>query len=374
MAKFDLSLKINPVKLIRLLFEPELFFPDQLLKQKFNFSSLYKPYYFNWGRSALYYLFRSLPYRKIVFPAFTCPTLTEAAEKANKKVILTEIDLNTFNLDLEKIPRQTECLTAVHTFGNPLDIEKIRKKAGKNIFIVEDCAHALFSRIKGNFCGRKGEAVLFSLYKQVPNLNGALLLTKKRMPLIKRTKTKALISLKRLIIKLDGPHQRLLDWKKKQYLAVIEKQEINNSCPHPLIYRLFNSGFSDLEKEIKKRRKTAVWYYQQINKSPYLIAQQPESRAELSYYQFPVRLKPELSEFREQIVRELRKNNIFIDRLWYQAPIVQKKYRQFWKNCPNALLLARTIVNLPISGSYSQEDVAFLFRRINKVIKKITKQ
>jgi len=366
MSKFDLIEKIRPVELLCLFKKSKHLLPFELIQPKLGLSLSWQPSYFNWGRNALYYLFKSLPYKEITFPAFTCPTLIKAAEQAGKKVILTEVDLKTFNIDINKIPSKTKCLVVVHTFGNPVEIIKIKEKF-KEIFIIEDCAHALFSKVKNNFAGSQGDAILFSLYKQIANLNGCLLLTKRKIGQ-NQEQEGSFKYLKRLIIKLSGPHQYYLDFKRKQYLPVIEEQKTNCQMPSDLTFSLFEKGFKKLEKEVEERRKVVQFYYQQLKGYEFLKIQESPLDANPSYYQFAVRLIPRIASYRDKIVFSLRKKNIIIDRLWYEAPIVQKKYELFQKKCPQALILAKTVINLPIYSFYTKADVNYLFSQVQKVI------
>lgn len=368
MSKYDLVLKINPLDLITELKNEDIKLPHELLQRKLEIKSQWKANYFSWGRNGLYYLFKNLSYKKITFPAFTCPTLVEAAEKAGKIVVLTEIDLETFNLDIDKISNDTQCLFVVHTFGNPINILKIRKKISKNVFVIEDCAHGLFSRIGEKFVGTQGNIIFFSLYKQIPNINGALILAKEK--LFDYQPIEGILKHgKRILIKTEGWHQRGLDLLKPSYLPKIQKQKITNFQPNRLVNFLFNKGFFRLEKEVQLRNRVAKWYDQIFKNSNFFIPQRIEKDNTSSYYQFAIRLKPEFRHLREKIVFNLRKKGIFADRLWYQAPITQKKYHSYQEQCPNALLLAKTIINLPIYSWYTKEDIKFLFNKLNIVIK-----
>ncbi len=367
MSKFDLNLKIKPQALWEEILKKDSVLPHHHLQKIIKFNSYLKPNYFNWGRNALYYLFKSLPYTTITFPAFTCPTLIEAAEKAGKKVVLTEINLDTFNLDIDKIPASTKCLVVVHTFGNPVDIRKIRRKSGFKIFIIEDCAHAIFSQIKGKYMGSQGDVVLFSLYKQIANLNGALLLSKTKL-MTEQAEEGVLKYWWRLIIKTEGFHQWFLDLKRSKYLPKIEKQKLADFKPSHLVFYLFNKGLKELELEIRGRRRVSRWYQNQVDESEFFQAQQPEKNSLSSYYQFALRLDPSLAKDRDKIVLKLRKKGIIIDRLWYQAPIAQGKYQKFQKNCPQALLLTQTVVNLPIYSFYTSADTQLLFQKLNQAI------
>lgn len=367
MAKFDLNLKINPADLLLELRGERAAPPDEILRRNLKISKKLKENYFNWGRNTLYHLFSSLPCKKITFPAFTCPTLIWAAEKAGKKVILAEIDLNTFNLDIEKIPLKTKCLVAVHTFGNPVDISKIKKRLGDKAFIIEDCAHAIFSKQAGKYVGCQGDAILFSFYKQIANINGALLFSKKKL-IETQSEEGVLKHARRLIIKTNGWHQKLLDLKRRSYLPKIERQRWTDFKPSHLTFFLFSSGLKKLKKEVGKRQKTAFWYQKRAEKSRFFYPQIAEKKDRPSFYQFALRLEPQLAGKREEIVMALRKKDVIIDRLWHQAPIAMERYKRFRKKCPHALLLAKTIINLPIKSDYTKGDVNELFKKIDETI------
>ena len=123
---------------------------EELLKVKKVVGKDKELSFFNWGRNAFYALFKGLPYKTIHFPAFICSVTTDAALAAGKKVKLLEVNKETFNLDIKNLKgKKIKCLVALHAFGNPIDVLRIKKVLPK-AFIIEDCAHGLFSEIKGN--------------------------------------------------------------------------------------------------------------------------------------------------------------------------------------------------------------------------------
>jgi dTDP-4-amino-4,6-dideoxygalactose transaminase len=365
MDKFDIVEKIPALNLLKSLINCNQRLPHELLSQKVKYLHNISPNYFNWGRNALYYLFKSLPFTTIAFPAFTCPTIVEAAEKANKKIILLEVDLNNFNIVEEKIPVGLECLVVVHTFGNPVSIAKIKQKH-KQIFIVEDCAHALMARIDNGLAGNLGDAVLFSLYKQTPNINGALLLTKK--PIVGAQKQESSFSyFKRLIVKINGYHQFLVNKRRQQYLPEIQPFALNNYKPSPLVLSLFNTGLSYLEKEIVGRRRVATHYDERLKNNKWLVPQKQQGQS--SYYTYAVRLAPKVAKLRDRLLISLRNKNIFLARMWHDAPIMQLRFAKYKRLCPNATTLAQTVINLPIYSSYTEQDVDYLLQSIEESIR-----
>lgn len=99
-----------------------------------------------------------------------------------------DVDPNTLNMDLDdlarKITPKTRAIMIVHWGGFPVDIDKLNdivirasKMYGKQIYVIEDCAHAMGSTYKGNHIGTHGNICTFSLQaiKHVTSGDGGLL-------------------------------------------------------------------------------------------------------------------------------------------------------------------------------------------------------
>jgi dTDP-4-amino-4,6-dideoxygalactose transaminase len=143
---------------------------EKLLKNTMN--NFYKInseriYLTNTGRTALYLILKALDLKKgskIGVQLFCCPVVFESIIRAGYKPFFLEIDLTTFTLDtnyLKTVENELDGLIVVHTFGNPADMDSI-KKIMKNKPVIEDCAHAVHSRYKNRFVGTIGDASFFS--------------------------------------------------------------------------------------------------------------------------------------------------------------------------------------------------------------------
>ena len=65
----------------------------------------------------------------------------------------------------EKINKKTKAIVAVHLYGNPADMVKIKKIIkNKNIKIIEDCAQAHGTKIKNKHVGTFGDIGTFSFF------------------------------------------------------------------------------------------------------------------------------------------------------------------------------------------------------------------
>jgi len=67
------------------------------------------------------------------------------------------------NLIEEKITEKTKAVLVTHLFGNPCDMDQILEVCKRrNIYLLEDCAHAFKSEYKGKSLGSFGDAAIFS--------------------------------------------------------------------------------------------------------------------------------------------------------------------------------------------------------------------
>lgn len=106
---------------------------------------------------------------EVIVPAFTWISTANVVEQLQCKVVFCDIDLNTFNLDIEnlenKINKKTKAIIPVHLFGLPFEIQKIRKLQKKYKFeIIEDAACGFGSYINNKHVGNFGITGCFSFH------------------------------------------------------------------------------------------------------------------------------------------------------------------------------------------------------------------
>ena len=353
--------------------------PYHLLKTSI-FKRDYEYYYFNYGRSAIRFLFNSMKFKKVIFPAFICPTLVRAAISANVRPIFIDVNLDDFNLDqasLEVIDYEdVDAIFAVHTFGVPFDVEKIKSLTRKyGVYLIEDSALALFAKYNEKYCGNFGDFVLFSMYKQTPNLAGAILLSdadlEKPRLMTERLQLRDLI---RLIQLTHGPHQYPINLlRRKKPLPTPSDDLYEEKAPNDLSHHLFNQSLEVLGEQVRLKNVVVDYYLDRVKDSEYIIFQKFDKNSVPSWYNFSVRLTPDIANIRDSLLLKLRKKGIFCDRVWYDSPVMLKEFKEYIDpgKYPNATLLSKSIVNLPIKPDYSKEDVDFLFDEIKKSIESL---
>lgn len=89
---------------------------------------------------------------EVICPAFTFPATSNAVIAAGSRPVFCDIELDTFNISLEKIERaitkNAKAIMPVSEFGLPADMEGIIRIAKRhNLFVIEDAACALGAQI-----------------------------------------------------------------------------------------------------------------------------------------------------------------------------------------------------------------------------------
>lgn len=127
----------------------------------------------NSGTSALHIALKAHkigPGDEVILPSITYPATALAVLHAGGKPVFAEIDPHSFTLDPESclrlITENTKAIIFVHLFGVPDNIEKVVDLCKlKDIILIEDCAQAFGSTLKGKQAGTFGQAGCFSFFE-----------------------------------------------------------------------------------------------------------------------------------------------------------------------------------------------------------------
>ena len=106
---------------------------------------------------------------EVIVPSNTFIATALAVSYVGAKPVLSEPDINTFNIDPsrveDKITPRTKAIMPVHLYGQPCDMDPILEIASKHdLKIIEDCAQAHGATYKGRKAGTFGVAAGFSFY------------------------------------------------------------------------------------------------------------------------------------------------------------------------------------------------------------------
>jgi perosamine synthetase len=124
----------------------------------------------NTGTSALHLAVAALslaPGAEIIVPSLTFIATAQAILAAGAHPVFCEVEPDTLNLDLEdalrRVTSHTAALMPVHFGGLPCNMDPILAAAReRDLWVVEDAAHAFGSRYKGRLVGTLGAITCFS--------------------------------------------------------------------------------------------------------------------------------------------------------------------------------------------------------------------
>jgi perosamine synthetase len=124
------------------------------------------------------------PGDEVLVPAFTWISTANAVEFLGAKVVFSDIDLDTYNIDVakaeEKINDRTKAIFPVHLFGLPADMPEIMRLSKRyGLRVVEDAACGLGGKLAEQHCGTIGDAGVFSFHprKSITTGEGGMIVT-----------------------------------------------------------------------------------------------------------------------------------------------------------------------------------------------------
>lgn len=205
------------------------------------------------------------PDDEAIVPAFTWISTANVVEHLGGKVVFCDIDLRTFNLDVDqlesKITSKTKAILPVHLFGLSAEMDEINRIAKKyGLYVVEDAACGFGSRYNGKHVGILGDTGCFSFHprKAITTGEGGMITTEddKIAEKLRRLRDHgaAMSDLQRHLgarpyLLADHPdagyNQRMTDLQAALGAAQMERaQEIVNERRR--LAKVYNEAFNDL--------------------------------------------------------------------------------------------------------------------------------
>lgn len=401
---------------LKLLFQPWKWKKEKKVKYQSQLEELeeeFKKYLgvkhatsFNSGRSALLAILNALEIKsddEILLQGFTCNSAIVPILKQKAKPIFVDID-ETINMAPEdlrrKITKKSKAVMVQHNFGWPAQLEKISKIARENnLYLIEDCAHALGAEYRSRKAGTFGDAAFFSFGRDkiISSVFGGMAVTnnEKIGECLKSFQEKLdfpsnfwilqqllhPILINYLILPIFGLNQysgRILLglFHKLSILskAVSKKEKRGESLkcfpkkfPNALAI-LAKNQFRKLERFNQHRREIANFYERELKNTNFILplARPLEDRTP-TFIRYPILTKKNTA----LILREARKRKIYLDDGWRKSPVVPSdtvltKMKYNLGSCPRAEELAKNIINLPTHINISQDDA----KKIAEFIKK----
>jgi perosamine synthetase len=293
---------------------------------------------------------------EVIVPAFSYTATANVVELVGATCVFTDIDENTFNIDLtkleEKITPRTKAIIPVHEFGLACDIEALCLIAVKHkIHVIEDAACALGARQNGKPVGSFGILGSFSLHprKSITSGEGGILLTNDDAI------AKKLRQLRNHGIEMENGQMNFVEagfnYRMTDFQAALAW-----------------SQFQRLEHKLEYKNELAKIYFTLINNSKIALPVIPADRNH-TWQTFHVILDEKLDQ--KQTIEKLKERNIGTN---YGAQCIpmqtyyRKKYNLEAQTLfPNACKAYTKGLALPVHEKLSKDDIFYISQIINKI-------
>lgn len=305
---------------------------------------------------------------EVITTPITFAASANCALYCGARPVFVDIDPETYNIDPRKVeaaitPR-TKAVVAVDYTGQSVDLEPLLKICREhNLTLIEDGAHVIGTRYKGQMNGSIADMTMFSFHpvKTVTGGEGGVILTNEEK-----------LYQKLLLFRSHGitrdraqmEHEPDGPWYYEQVALGYNYRMTDMQAA------LISSQLDKLPMFAKRRKQIVARYNEAFARLPELFVQQeiPESDTTRHLYILrivPERLKIDRKQFFEALDAENVCCNVHYIPIYYFPYYEKMGYRKGL--CPNAEKLYEEIITLPLYYAMSDEDVESVIEAVTKI-------
>ncbi|EOW9224019.1 DegT/DnrJ/EryC1/StrS family aminotransferase [Vibrio cholerae] len=288
---------------------------------------------------------------EVIVPTLTYVASVNAILYVGATPVFVDCDENTWQLSLEdvekKITSKTKAILAVHLYGQPADMISLMKLANKkDIYVIEDCAEAIGSKIGDKFVGSFGHISTFSFFgnKTMTTGEGGMVCSN----------TKSIID---RVVRLKS--QGLATHREYWHDIVGYNYRMTNICAAIGLAQL-----AKVDTFISRKQEIAKKYKECLADLP-LSFQGETSNSTHTYWMFSI-LVDEVSK-RDALRAHLSQSGIETRPLFYSihSMPIYNNYFGFFKNSDEISLRG---INLPSYPDLKDEEIEFISGKIREFL------
>ena len=311
---------------------------------------------------------------EIILPTQTHVATAHAIEAVGGKPIFVDSNFLTGNIDVDeiekKITKKTKVITVVHFVGIPANMIEICKIARKyKLYVLEDCALSLGSRIKNIHTGLWGDAGVFSFYpvKHITTGEGGMIISK-NSKLEKKIKSLKSLGINKNFLDRNTPG--LYDCK--SFGLNLRMSEINSAIGNvqikkiPKILELRALNFKYLKQKLD-----------QFGKSIKIIQNQNKFFSSSNYCLVMVLREKKLYSNRKKIIKFLNNSGIGTS-IYYPHPVshmsyYKRKYNIKKNSFINAQEISNNSISLPIGPHLTKKKLDYIYKKLKIIFFQLLK-
>ena len=319
--------------------------------------------------SALFLTLKSLGIGKgdeIIVPDLTFVATANAVLQTGATPVLVDVEKNSMNISTRSIIKcinsRTRVIIPVHFAGRICEIKNIKRIANKNnLFVIEDCAHAIGAKLNKKHVGNFGDAGCFSFYptKNITTIEGGMIITnsKKIADYVTRARNHGLTKTLSQRYSKGKPW----DYDMLELGYNFRLDEIRSAL-----------GLSQL-KRIKKlnmlRRKKYEYYNKKLKNINWVITPKSSSKEDHVFHLYIMRIEKNDKISRNKLFEKLLEFGIKTS-VHYKPLHRFSTLKKYSKNNEliNSNKLYDEMISLPFYPNMSKKDQDYIIMSITKIM------
>ena len=287
---------------------------------------------------------------EVIVPDESWIATARAVTYTNAKPVFADIEYDTWNINISSllkcINKKTKAIIPVHMYGQPANILEIKKIAKKyNLYVIEDAAPAIGSKINDIKCGSAGDFSAFSFQgaKLLVAGEGGMLCTNNKKLFDKAKKISEQGRNPNYTFWIDGPG---LKYKMSNIQAAIALAQLER-----------------VDELIYKKRRIFKWYKEYLKPKNNFILQEENSNSYSNYWMTNILITHKKCK-RTNFIEYLRKYNIDSRPVFSpisEYPIWDRKL----KAKRVSKLIGNNAINLPSGVTLTKEEIRYISTKIN---------
>ena len=320
------------------------------------------------GTAALHLALKALGLKKgdeVIIPNITFVATANSVLLTGATPVLADVNYDDMNISLDSIKQnitsKTKAILPVHIAGKICKMTQIKKIAKKNnLLLIEDCAHAIGTKLNNKHAGTFGSIGCFSFYptKNFTTIEGGMVITNSKR--IAEYVTSA---------RSHGLTRSLAD---------------RYSKGKPWDYDIINPGFNYRLDEIRaslglsqlkrinslnsKRFLASKYYSKQLEEISGITTPEIFRKKEHTYHLYIIRIKNEFGQNRDVVFKKLKKAGIHVS-LHYKPLHRFSAYKNLTKTygrLDNSEQIYKESLSLPLYPSISKKQQDLVIHNIEK--------
>lgn len=298
---------------------------------------------------------------EVIIPDLTFAATASSVIQTGGTPVLADVN-DDLNISIESIQtcinRKTKAIIPVHFAGKSCKIKDIMKLAKKNnLYVIEDCAHAIGTYYKNKHVGTFGDTGCFSFYptKNITTLEGGMILSKSKSLANKIKKLRNQGITKSLNQRFSKGKPWEYDIDEPGYNFRLDEIRSALGLSQLKQLKLFNS----------KRWKAAKYYHEKLKNIDGIICPEISSKNEHSFHLYIIKITPKFALTRDKLFQKLLKNGIRTSvhyKPLHEFSLIKKNSKK--SELKNSKSLYKQILSLPMYPGITKQEQDLVIKNI----------